>query len=103
MGDTIKQARDAAIASLARDLGIDRDAAERWCAAWEQFARRQGGARSQYFWDAGRGWIDAQRTMGAASSERLPIRLVKKSKDVGQLGVALLVYALAETVANSGF
>jgi hypothetical protein len=68
-------------------------------------ARRQGGARSPYFWDAGRGWIDAQRAMGrlASSTERLPVRLVKRSRDVGQLGVAMLVYAFAQAVGNSGF
>ena len=35
-----------------------------WCAAWEDEAERQGlRADSAYFWDAGRGWIDAQRQM----------------------------------------
>ena len=33
-----------------------------WCAAWETEAERQNIRRdSKYFWDAGRGWIDAQR------------------------------------------
>ena len=68
MADTIDQARDAAIRSLVRDLRIERDDAERWCSAWEQFARRYGGARSPYFWDAARGWIDAQRAMGTVPS-----------------------------------
>ena len=53
--DKIEQARAAAIRSLARDLRIDPSEAERWCVAWELFARRQGAARSVYFWDAGRG------------------------------------------------
>lgn len=77
MAETVDQARDAAIRSLARDLRIERDDAERWCAAWEQFARRYGGARSPYFWDAGRGWIDAQRAMGMvlSSAKRLPTRV----------------------------
>lgn len=45
------------------DEGVAIDAAERWCAAWEAEAERQGVRRSSpYFWDAGRGWIDAQRT-----------------------------------------
>jgi hypothetical protein len=78
--DTIKLARDAAICSLARDLGIDRDEAERWCAAWQQYARRQGVHRSHYFWDAGRGWIDAQRAMGmVVSSAEPPSAQVAKS------------------------
>ena len=105
MDETIAQARDAAIRSLARDLGIDRDEAERWCTAWERFARRQGVARTPYFWDAGRGWIDAHRTLGrmATPAEHPLVRAVKKSRDVGQLGAALLLSALAEAVGNSGF
>jgi hypothetical protein len=79
LADTIDPAREAAIGSLARDLGIDRDEAERWCDAWQQFARDHGGARSPYFWDAGRGWIDAQRAMGVvvSSVERPPARVVR--------------------------
>ena len=72
--DTMDRVRDAAIRSLARDLRIDPSEAERWCAAWEQFARRHGGARSAYFWDAGRGWIDAQRAMGIVVSLEGPAR-----------------------------
>ena len=77
MADTVDRARDAAIRSLARDLRMERDDAERWCAAWEQFAKRYGGARSPYFWDAGRGWIDAQRAMGTvlSTAKRLPGRV----------------------------
>lgn len=45
------------------DDGVTPETAERWCAAWEAEAERQGVRRtSLYFWDAGRGWIDAQRT-----------------------------------------
>jgi hypothetical protein len=53
----------------------------RQCAAWEQFARRQGAARGRYFWDAGRGWIDAQRAMGMvlSSADPPPARVVKRS------------------------
>jgi hypothetical protein len=82
LSDTIDQARDAAIRSLARDLRIEPDDAERWCAAWEQFARRYGGARSPYFWDAARGWIDAQRAMGTvlSSARRLPARMSSRSR-----------------------
>ena len=81
VANTIKEARDAAIRSLARDLTIDLDEAARWCAAWEQFARRQGGARSRYFWDAGRGWIDAQRAMGMvlAPADSPPARAGSRS------------------------
>jgi hypothetical protein len=38
----------------------------------------------------------------APAAERLPVRLVKKSRDVGQLAVALLVYAFAQAVGNFG-
>ena len=32
-----------------------------WCDRWELYAARSGlGPRSTYFWDAARGWIDAQ-------------------------------------------
>jgi hypothetical protein len=35
-----------------------------WCAAWEAEAERQNiRPDSKYFWDAGRGWIDAQRAI----------------------------------------
>jgi|KBSMisStaDraftv2_1062788.scaffolds.fasta_scaffold4653122_1 hypothetical protein len=60
MADTIDKARSAAIRSLARDLRVVPSEAERWFVAWEQFASRYGGARNVHFWDAGRGWIDAQ-------------------------------------------
>jgi len=76
-----QQARDAAIRSLARDLTIDLQEAERWCSAWERFVRRHGGARGNYFWEAGRGWIDAQRAMGLAppSTEAPPARVPTRS------------------------
>jgi hypothetical protein len=84
VANTIKQARDAVIRSLARELTIDLQEAERWCAAWERFARRQGGARSRYFWEAGRGWIDAQRAMGMvpSSANPPPARVVNRSSAV---------------------
>jgi hypothetical protein len=51
-----------------RDLmaeGLSADEAERWCRAWETEATRQVVKRdSLYFWDAGRGWIDAHRAFG---------------------------------------
>lgn len=49
-------ARDALI-----DTGLDREQAERWCILWEREAARQGVAQGPYYWDSGRGWIDAQR------------------------------------------
>jgi hypothetical protein len=81
LADTDKQARDAAIRSLARDSAIDLEEAERWCAAWEWFARRRGGVWSRYFWDAGRGWIDVQRAMGmaVAAADPPPARGSKES------------------------
>ena len=63
MADATDKARNAAISRLARDLPIDREEAELWCDAWERFAQRNGVARSRYFWDSARGWIDAQRSL----------------------------------------
>jgi hypothetical protein len=62
--DAIEKAREAAIRGLARDLRVDFEKAERWCDAWERFAKRHGVAWNPYFWDSARGWIDAQRSMG---------------------------------------
>ena len=42
MADKIEQARSAAIRRLARDLRVAPSEAERWCVAWELFARRYG-------------------------------------------------------------
>ena len=43
--------------------GLSADQAAYWCAAWEAEAERQGlNSKSEYFWDAGVGWIDAQRS-----------------------------------------
>lgn len=54
--------------AVVRDLmaeGLSPDEAERWCLTWETEARRQVLKRDGiYFWDAGRGWIDAQRSFG---------------------------------------
>ena len=72
MADPVKQGRYAAIRSLVRDLKIDHDEAEQWCEVWEHFARRYGAARNRYFWDAARGWIDAQRAMGVGVSDAVP-------------------------------
>ncbi len=44
--------------------GMSAEISARWCAAWEAEAERQNlRPDSNYFWDAGRGWIDAQRAI----------------------------------------
>ncbi len=41
--------------------GMSAELSAKWCAAWEAEAERQNiRPESKYFWDAGRGWIDAQ-------------------------------------------
>jgi hypothetical protein len=48
-------------ASLIR-IGMDPRTADRWCDLWEAEAARQTLANdSEHFWDAAKGWIDAQR------------------------------------------
>ena len=45
---------------LVAELGMELEQAEGWCEAWEAEATRQGLVRGrEYYWDAGRGWIDA--------------------------------------------
>jgi hypothetical protein len=64
MGTIVSRARDESVAAQ-RGLimsGLSAEEATHWCAAWEAEAKRQNlRPASQYFWDAGRGWIDAQR------------------------------------------
>ena len=49
--------------------GLSAEESAFWCAAWEVEAERQNlRAESQYFWDAGRGWIDAERSLPARPS-----------------------------------
>lgn len=49
-------------ASLIR-VGLNPRTADRWCDLWEAEAARQKIAKDgDYFWDAAKGWIDAQRT-----------------------------------------
>ena len=44
--------------------GMSAQISAMWCAAGEAEAERQKiRPDSQYFWDAGRGWIDAQRAI----------------------------------------
>jgi hypothetical protein len=59
-----------------RDLigtGLSETVAEAWCAAWEAEAARHGlPSNGRYFWNAGRGWIDAQRSFpGRGRLERV--------------------------------
>jgi hypothetical protein len=70
MADPTAQARKSAIKIIARDLRIALDEAQGWCEAWERFAEQRGVPRGRFFWDAGRGWIDAQRSFDNA--KRLP-------------------------------
>jgi hypothetical protein len=43
--------------------GLTAEESAYWCAAWAAEAERQRlRPESRYFWDAGRGWIDAQRS-----------------------------------------
>lgn len=63
--ERLHQARRVAIRNTLVSTGMDVDLSERWCNAWEAEAMRHGLLRdSAYFWDAGRGWIDAQRRPG---------------------------------------
>ena len=55
------EARRADCRDSLMDGGVAPDQAELWCATWEAEATRQGVVRNLYYWDAGRGWIDAQR------------------------------------------
>jgi hypothetical protein len=56
----ILEARRAYCRDALMDEGVSPEQAERWCATWEAEAARQGVVRGPYYWDAGRGWIDAQ-------------------------------------------
>jgi hypothetical protein len=58
--------RHSPVRTIARDLRIDLEEAQRWCEAWERFAKRQGVVRGPYYWDSARGWIDAQRSFERA-------------------------------------
>jgi hypothetical protein len=39
--------------------GLSPEEAEEWCGLWEREAARRAISPSPYFWDSGRGWIDA--------------------------------------------
>ena len=56
-----KSSRARVRTSLIRS-GMDPEKADAWCDLWEREAIRSGvRSEGQYFWDAGMGWIDAQR------------------------------------------
>lgn len=60
--DHARFARNTARRDLVRS-GVPEEQAEAWCSAWEQEATRHRlRPDSRYFWDAGRGWIDVQRS-----------------------------------------
>jgi hypothetical protein len=60
-GDRIDLARRATIRQrLIEGRGLDAEVAERWCDAWEAEATLRGLTRDGDYWDAGKGWIDAQ-------------------------------------------
>src|SRR5512140_1355062 len=52
--------------------GLHPEDAAIWCAAWEAEAERQGlRPDGLYFWDAARGWIDAQRSFDELPAPRV--------------------------------
>jgi len=54
-------ARQRVLADLVSVRRMSKREAERWCDAWERCAAERGlGVEDPFFWDAGRGWIDAQ-------------------------------------------
>jgi hypothetical protein len=62
--DRARQLARGARKAAHRDLiatGLSEAVAEAWCAAWEA-ARHGLPSHSRFFWNAGRGWIDAQRS-----------------------------------------
>jgi hypothetical protein len=53
--------RRALVRVLVSVRGITLEEASGWCDAWEKNAARSGlRSEAPYFWDAARGWIDAQ-------------------------------------------
>jgi hypothetical protein len=65
-----RSARKAACQDLMA-TGLSETQAEAWCSAWEAEAARQNlSSDSRFFWDAGRGWIDAQRSASPVSARR---------------------------------
>jgi len=62
--EPIFEARRSGCREALVDGGVSPGEAERWCSIWEAEAARQGVVRGPYYWDAGRGWIDAQLAFG---------------------------------------
>jgi hypothetical protein len=58
--ERIHLARRAAIANALTGSGMDPDAANRWCDAWEAEAALLDLERDGDYWQAGKLWIDAQ-------------------------------------------
>jgi len=60
--ERIRRTRRARVRAGLMRAGVAPEMADRWCELWETEAAKQGMARDgDYFWDAGKGWIDAQR------------------------------------------
>lgn len=73
-----RRKRERARLSAERDLrasGLSAEDARGWSAAWEAEAARQSlHPDSEYFWDAGYGWIDAQRSFGTVPRSDLEMQ-----------------------------
>jgi hypothetical protein len=80
--DGIFQAGRADCRDALMDGGVSLAEAERWCAIWEAEAARQGVVRGPYYWDAGRGWIDAQLAL------RNTLWVVPAAPDVRRLALS---------------
>lgn len=65
---SIRQSLRADVLKALVHHGVDARQAAAWCDLWEAETARQGIAQSTaYFWDAGKGWLDAHR------NSRLPL------------------------------
>ena len=88
MGTIISRARDESVVTRHALIlsGLSVEEATYWCATWEAEAQRQHlRPGSQYFWDAGRGWIDARRSFPArpelqraTQSDRSPVLIRRR-------------------------
>jgi hypothetical protein len=64
----VRQATRARVVERLMQRGLALVEAEGWCDAWERYAAAEGVLSSRdFFWDAGKGWIDAQRTFRGRS------------------------------------
>ena len=75
MGAIVSRSRDESVAAQRALImsGLSAEEATHWCVAWEAEAMRQKlRPDSRYFWAAGRGWIDAQRSfLGRRTDSRV--------------------------------